>query len=439
VRASAGVGAGGLILGGVAGVFAERANETNASANGIVASSNLRPLRVVGVNPLSGPQADDGRRAEQGMKLAISEINARGGVLNHKLEYVAVDQGDYTIPQNVTNAFNRAVGQERPDVIIGISSAAMGPDLDISARAGVIYIDGNTREDWRTIYMKDPKKYWCVFQADPAESAYGSGGAKFFNDLVDSGRYKAKDKTVAMIVGNDAYDTHIADVFKKSITGFGWKVTFSGSVTPQSVPDWGPVLAQIRQNPPALVFTTDFNAADDAAMIKNWASSPLPALFYQQYGPSVPQYLQLAGEAGNGVIWSTVLGLIPDQIGNRFTERFKKTFNTAPSLAYSGAVYDWIYWWAQAVSAAGNVADTRAIARNLEQLRWRGVDGTVAMGRWEGSKFVQDHTVPSYPSETTDPSLGQPDLVFQIQNGQQKLLSPDPYTTASFQLPSWFK
>jgi branched-chain amino acid transport system substrate-binding protein len=38
-----------------------------------------------------------------------------------------------------------------------------------------------------------------------------------------------------------------------------------------------------------------------------------------------------------------------------------------------------------------------------------------------------------------DPSLGMPHLTFQIQNGKQVLISPDPYAIGSFQLPSWLK
>ena len=30
-------------------------------------------------------------------------------------------------------------------------------------------------------------------------------------------------------------------------------------------------------------------------------------------------------------------------------------------------------------------------------------------------------------------------LTFQIQNGQQIAISPDPYTTGKFQLPAWLQ
>ena len=42
-----------------------------------------------------------------------------------------------------------------------------------------------------------------------------------------------------------------------------------------------------------------------------------------------------------------------------------------------------------------------------------------------------------YPDDTPDPSIGMPHLTFQIQNGKQVAISPEPYTTGKFQLPPW--
>ena len=41
------------------------------------------------------------------------------------------------------------------------------------------------------------------------------------------------------------------------------------------------------------------------------------------------------------------------------------------------------------------------------------------------------------PTTPLDPSIGMAHLTFQIQDGKQVLISPDPYTTGQFQLPAW--
>ena len=65
----------------------------------------------------------------------------------------------------------------------------------------MIYLEGDTREDWRTLYMATPDKYCSVFQTDPAETAYGRGFALFLDQLVQTGKYKPPAKTVALIAG----------------------------------------------------------------------------------------------------------------------------------------------------------------------------------------------------------------------------------------------
>jgi branched-chain amino acid transport system substrate-binding protein len=68
------------------------------------------------------------------------------------------------------------------------------------------------------------------------------------------------------------------------------------------------------------------------------------------------------------------------------------------------------------------------------------VKNTTYRGVCGSYRFPDDYlTCYPYPDETKDPSLGMPHLTFQIQNGKQVLVSPAPYTTGSFQLPSWLK
>jgi branched-chain amino acid transport system substrate-binding protein len=438
IRTSSAIGVAGLVVGGGIGYLAASRGVGTQSLNGGTTGGNQQPLRVVAVLPLTGPTANDGLHAANGTQLAINEINGLGGVLGHPLQYVPVDLGAIEDPQGVRNAFSRAATQENPDVIVGAGIAAMGPDLDEAAAAGVIYLEGDTREDWRTLYMATPDKYWSVFQTDPAETAYGRGFALFLDQLVQTGKYKPPAKTVALIAGDDPYDTHITQVFQDGISKLGWTVTFQGTVTPQQVVDWGPILSQIRQNPPAVVFTTDYSSAEDAAMAKNFAASPIPSLLYQQYGPSAPEWLDLAGSAGNGVIWSTVLGLQVDPIGNAFRQKYRAAYNLEPSWAYAGALYDNVWLWAEAAMKSNDPKNVRKVAELIQDGTHRGVTGGMSFGRYDANgNFVQDHTVPSYPSETQDPSVGQPHIIVQVQNGTHRVIYPAPFTDSDFQLPPW--
>jgi branched-chain amino acid transport system substrate-binding protein len=144
----------------------------------------------------------------------------------------------------------------------------------------------------------------------------------------------------------------------------------------------------------------------------------------------VPEYLDLAGNAANGIIWATVLGLLPDKIGNDFRVRYNAKFGKQPGWANAGGVYNEVWVWAKAVALAGDSKDYKKIAAITEKSIHRGVTG--------GISFV-NHAGQTYPAQTNDPSLGQAHIIVQIQNGEHKVISPNPYTNGKFQLPPWFQ
>ncbi len=281
------------------------------------------PIRVVGIFPLSGFIAADGEEMRNGLVMAIDEINEMGGLLGSPLEYIEVDDVD-SLTDDITTAFQRAVEVEEPDVIISGYHLATGPEFDIVADAERLYYNVNTQIAWADLYTSDPARYWGIFQCDPAEIWYGGGFALWLDQLVADGKYELPaGKTAFILAADDAYGTVIANSFEEAITKLGWEVIGKETVSAGNTADWGPVLSTVRDNPPSVLFSSDYNPADDAALAQQLAADPIPCLVYQQYGPSVPEYLELAGESANGIICATVLGLLPDQIGNDFRARYE--------------------------------------------------------------------------------------------------------------------
>jgi len=396
------------------------------------AAQSTESIRVVGVFPLSGFIAADGEEMRNGAVMAIDEINDElGGLLGRKLEYIELDDVNSQTDE-ISTAFNRAVDVENPDVIVSGYHLATGPEFDIVANAGKLYYNVNTQKAWTDLYQSDPNKYWGIFQCDPNDEWYGGGFALWLNGLVEQGTIDVSElgMTAGILAGDDPYDAFIAQTFEEKVKELGWEVTSKESFTVGNVSDWGPLLSGVRDNPPSILFTTDYNPADNAAMAKQWvASGGSPTLIYQQYGPSVPEYLDLAGDAANGIIWATVLGLLKDQIGEDFRARYQAKFGQPAGWANAGGVYDEVWVWAKAVALAGDPHDYQKVAKITETLIHRGVTGSIS--------FI-NHGGVQYPAQTKDPSLGQPHIIVQIQNGEHVIVSPEPYTTGEFQKPPWW-
>jgi branched-chain amino acid transport system substrate-binding protein len=425
VQGAAAAGVGGLVLGGLAGYGAARV----ASESGGTGGSIFGPIKIGAALPLTGWAAADGQEMKRGLEMAVEEAKARGDV-----------GGDITLsildvenmgPEIVTNAFRRLIDQEKVDAIIIGYVVGTGPEYDIVAEAGVPYMHVNTYEATARLVRENPDKYWMIFQGDPTEVWYGTGLPKFVQGLIDSGKWEPANNKAVVITSDNPYSITIAELFIEGAKQLGWDVpVYEQVVTP--VADWGPVIAKIRQTQPALIVNTDFTPSDLATFTKEIVADPPPALLYEQYGPSIPEFLELAGDAANGVIWSTVIGVLPDQMANDWRQRYQQKFGEPPGFSNAGSEYDMVNIYLRAVAMAGGPKDRRKVCQYIKNMIHRGVCGTYIFN-------TPDNTVPPYPVAVKDPSLGMPHLYFQIQDGQHRVIWPDPYVEAEFQLPPWLK
>ncbi|QZY51070.1 ABC transporter substrate-binding protein [Leucobacter tenebrionis] len=420
VRTAGLTGIVGLAAGTAGGYFgAPRDRSSSAGGTGGTIKFGL-------VAPVTGPYAGDGQEMERGARLAIDDINAEGGVLGQQVELVVGDVGDQA-PENFIQVAQRLVSREKVAAASGGYTTTTSVEFPIYADGGVPLFHTNTLQD-NTDYVVD-KGYDNIFQCCPTEPWYASGFQQLMEGWIESGAWTPSSKSAAVIASNDSYSISIATVMMNGLKELGWEITMYEEI---SVPyaDWGPQLSKIRNNPPGLIFVTDYLAGDLASFAKQFASAPTPSLLYQQYGPSVPEYLELAGDAANGVIWSTTIGTLPDDIGERFRKRYLDTYGTAAGLSQSGAQYDIVRLWAQAASRAGDAYDSEKVSAAAKRLTFRGVVGTYNLGE-------DDLTAIPYPDQVNDSSLGMPHLTYQIQDQKQVLISPAPYINGEFELPGW--
>lgn len=195
--------------------------------------------------------------------------------------------------------------------------------------------------------------------------------------------------------------------------------------------DWGGVLTRIRAKDPDLIFFSSYFPGDEASFIKQFAQSPTKSLVYQQYAPSVPEYRQLTGAASNGVLWATTTGsILTDQIGSEFRDLYVKAYKQQPGLSNSGGQYDLIQLWGQCAAMAPDPFDYETVSDIVLNTTYRGVNGSYKMG-------PTAQTCLPYPAHFTDPSVGMHLLTYQIQDGKQVVISPDPYTSGRYQTPPW--
>jgi branched-chain amino acid transport system substrate-binding protein len=387
LRSAAKVSAGAVVGAGLVSACQTKAQPTAIPPTAVAAAAATtapaaapaqeakRDINVVCVAPISGFIAADGIEMRNGVVMAVDEINENGGLWGHKLKYIEVDDIDSTGDQ-VPTAFQRAIEVEKADVIFSGYHLNSSPEFDICANAGILYYNNNTQKAWTDRYAANPEKYWSIFQTDPNEEWYGGGYARYLNMLVETGQFvPPRGKTAAVLHGDDTYSTFIGTSFIAEAKKLGWEILYVDKFTVATVADWGPMLSKVRDANPSVFFSVTYNPAENAAMIKQWVTNPIDALVYQQYGPSVPEYLELAGDAANGVMWATVLGFIPDAIGLDWVKKYEAKFKTTPGYANAPGGYDQVFDWAYAVLLAGDPFNYKKVAQMTEYNIHRGVTG----------------------------------------------------------------
>ena len=420
-----GAGAAGLAAGGLGGFFGGRASKSGGGGKGGGGGGTI----TVGAGvPVTGAFAGDGQEMLRGLKLGAAEINANGGLGGRQLELSVLDAKEQQA--DVMASVMRKFVSDGVAAIFSPFTTYQSSEFDVVGQAGMPMFHVNTYQG-NLDYVKQ-KGYTNIYEGCPSQIWYGPGFVSIVNDVIASGAWTPAAKSTAIVTSNDPYSLTIAQEFQKGMEAQGWKtLVFEKFTIPQA--DWGPVLLKIRQEPPGIIFFSDYTASDEASFMKQWQQAPTKSLVYQQYAPSVPEYLELAGKAGDGVIWSTVIGgIFDDEIGQRFVNAYQAKHNQAPGLSNAGAQYDLIRFWAQAAAMAGDPYDFAQVNQNLQTMVFRGVSGAF--------KFQPGELAPyPYPEKIPDPSIGMPHLTFQIQSGKQVLISPAPYAKGEFQLPDWLK
>lgn len=426
---AAAAGAVGLGIGAAGGTLIGRSTADDAGSSGAAATKGgeIRTVRIGSPIPLTSASSGDGEQMKNGFELAIEELNAQSAVTGLKIEHTVVDTEIYT-PDGIQSGFNRVINEKVDAIALGYVGI-VEPANDLAAAYGAPYLHANTQEVGVEAVRNDPDKYGMIFQVDPSEIWYGRNFIRVLNELADAGQWKPPARSLFVIEGDYPYSQTISKAAQDAARESGWDVV-GVEVVSSPVTDWRPVLRKIRGAKAAAVMNTYQLPPEVAAFAKQFVADPVDALVYLQYAPSVPEFMELAGDAANGFFWSTPSGTYNDDVANTFRAKYEEKFGAAPGLSIAGICYDQVHILARAWQSVRDPRDFPAVVAAIRGMIHRGVNGGYYLNN-DGQRGLV------YPVETLDPSLGQAHLHFQIQNGQHKVVWPPPFVDGEYERAPW--
>ncbi|WP_454817402.1 branched-chain amino acid ABC transporter substrate-binding protein [Labrys neptuniae] len=179
------------------------------SASFVLGGSAQAQIKIGVAGPMTGPQAAFGAQLKNGVKLAVQNINAKGGVLGQKIEVeVGDDQAD---PKQGVSVANKFVGDGVTWIVGHFNTGVTIPASEVYADNGVILITPSATNEKVT-----DRKLWNVFRTCGRDDQQAQVWADFA-----ASHFKGKkiavvdDKTT---YGQDIAKNTVAQLAKRGIT-----------------------------------------------------------------------------------------------------------------------------------------------------------------------------------------------------------------------------
>jgi branched-chain amino acid transport system substrate-binding protein len=325
-------------------------------------------VKIGHVGPVSGPIAHLGKDNENGARLAVEELNAKGvSIGGKKVKFELLAEDDGADPKQGTAAAQKLVDAKINGVIGHLNSGTTIPASKIYSDAGVPQISPSatnpkyTRQGYKTTFR---------VVADDVHL----GGTL--------GRYAVKDlkgKAIAVIDDRTAYGQGVADEFEKAVKAAGGTVV-GREFTTDKATDFMPILTTLKGKKPDIVFFGGMDAVG-GPMLKQMKSLGMNVKFMGGDGICTTELAKLAGDAmGDGQVVCAEAGGVDGNLKkgmDEFGVRFKKRFNDDVKL-YAPYVYDAVMVMVDAMQRAKSSDPSKYLPELAKTNGYKGVTGTIS-------------------------------------------------------------
>ena len=387
-------------------------------SHALLHAEESKPLRI-GV-PTS-VQLQVGRDTITAVKMAVEEINKKGGILGRKVEYVTADETEN--PETGISAIKKLVSDDKVDLLIGgYTSGVTLAQLPHIAASKTIYLGVGAASPSITAKVKnDYDTYKYIFRVGPINAAHQARAlVEYISGFVIG---ELGYKKIAIVGENAKWVQDLVPVLKRGASEVGADIRMTEIFDTQTS-DFSPLLAKVKSSGAQYMIVILSHGSSDV-FAKQWHDAQVP----------VP-YGGIDVKSMDGDFFNRIGGKSISEVAANFAVRAPLTKKTIPFFdnfkknspnypVYTAFfAYDSIFLYAEAVKRAGSF-DTDKVIKELEKTRYEGVAGEIT--------FDESHDVV--------PGKGKTNLVFvQWQDkGERVVLFPKELRTGNFILPPWMK
>lgn len=349
-----------LSLAGCSGGSMDDSSSSSAKASG-------DSITIGTVTTNSGTAAAYGEAEVKGFELAVSEINAKGGINDKKVKLESMDdKGDAT---EASNAYNKLAGDNNVLAVAGptisATTAAVAPLADQSKL--VTIAPAATSDSIET------GNY--LFRTCFKDSYQGEVAARFAAENL-------KVKKVAVLYGTgDPYSSGVGEAFAKAAEKLGLEVVDKESSSSADDTEYSAQLQKIQASGAELLYAPYYYSVAGPYIIPQARS-----VGFEGYvmGPDGYDGLKLTGDKSqyNKTYYTTHYSA--DDNTNTKVQDFIKSYkskNNAEPNTFAALGYDTIYMIKQAIEKAGKNATREDVRNAVAGMTFDGVTGKFTMDK----------------------------------------------------------
>ena len=194
------------------------------------------PIKIGFSLALTGPLAPNGKQALLGARIWQEEINAKGGLLGRKVEFVNYD--DQSNPANIPGIYTKLLDIDKVDLVNGpYGTNLVAPAIPIVMQKGKVLIglfalDGNKEFHY--------SRYFSMISAGPNPSRSFTDG--YFEVAAQQ---KPKPETVALVAEDAEFARNACEGARENTKTYGFKIIYDKTFPPGTT-DFSPIIRAVQ-------------------------------------------------------------------------------------------------------------------------------------------------------------------------------------------------
>jgi len=293
----------------------------------------IKVYRVGAVIPLSGAAETYGRNVQNGLMLALEEINAAGGVKGKKLDILM--ENDETNEQTAVQKAEQLSNNGIPVIIGGVTSnlaLALAPVCDKKKTVLISPTATSPKLTGISPYF---------FRNFPSDTREGRVMAEY-------AVRRMKIRNVAILYVDKEYGQGLTQIFKNRFAELGGSIAFEKPYA-EGTTDFSSFVKEIKESGPDSIYLPGYYT-EIAAILNEIKKQEVNAKIFSVQGMATPMFLEIAPEAAEGVVYPQPPYDPESQEPaiQKFVQAYRQKFPTKPDVDAAFA-YDALWVVAKAI------------------------------------------------------------------------------------------